>query len=629
MLDMRNQFIFSPVKTGYSDDSGQVSDRHIEFYRLRSRHVGAVALEPLYMEKGLREIPTQMGIDSDDKIAGLKKLTSAIHSEGAKVIAHLNHPGRMVNPKLPGNYYLSSTDKACENGGQPPKKMDRSDMDQVIRQFSDAAGRAESAGFDSLELQLGHGYLLAQFISPAVNDRDDEYGGSFENRIRFPMEVVRAVKQTTSLPIIIRISGDEMIPNGIHPDEMVLLGEKLAAEGIKLLHVSAGTICSTPPWFFQHMFIPKGKTWELAAKIKGELKAKGVEMGVIFVGRVNSREDVDTLLNKYNADYVAVGRGLVADHDFFGKYLGKIEGEIRPCLACAEGCLGGVKSGEGLHCVVNPLAGHETEEEFKAASASENEGKHYAVIGGGLAGMESALTLREKGHKVDLYEKEALGGQFNLAYLPPKKDSLKEIVDYYSKELEREGVNVIMEAADPDALKKNGYAAVVLATGAEPFVPPIKGLSEYSWAELLHSENRPTKQKILVIGGGLIGMEMASSLVENENEVIIVEMLPAVANGMEMIEKAMTMKKLADKDVTIYTNYKVQEVDGSTVKILGDEEVQLEDIDRIVVAAGMKSSNALKEDLEASLPVYTIGDAEKVGKAQTAIKSARLTALKL
>jgi 2,4-dienoyl-CoA reductase-like NADH-dependent reductase (Old Yellow Enzyme family) len=189
MLELRNQFILAPVKLGYSDKTGVITDRHLKFYDLRSKHIGAIDPEPLYMDTGLRELPTQIGINDDSKIKGLKKLTDLIHSNGAKVIAHLNHPGRMANPKIPGNYFWSATGKPCPNGGAVPERMSRDMMDKVIDMFVESSKRAVTSGFDIIELQFGHGYLMAQFLSPDVNDRTDEYGGSFENRVRFPLEV--------------------------------------------------------------------------------------------------------------------------------------------------------------------------------------------------------------------------------------------------------------------------------------------------------------------------------------------------------------------------------------------------------------------------------------------------------
>ncbi len=616
MLNLKNNFIMAPLKLGYSDGTGAVTDRHLSFYAARSKYLGAVALEPLYMDKGLREIPTQLGIDNDDKIDGLKKLTNIIHSSNTKIIAHLNHPGRMANPKIPGNYYLSSSDKPCENGGATPKRMDKNDIESAIRLFTGSAVRAEKAGFDILELQFGHGYLAAQFISPSVNDRTDEYGGSFENRIRFSIEVLESVKQAVNLPVIVRISGDEMIENGYHLDEMIRFVSILKEKGVEAVHVSAGTVCSTPPWFFQHMFVPKGKTWEFAKKI-----GEATGMPVISVGRIHSEEDIDHLLKENKSDYVAIGRALVADPDFVGKYLGEIDDYVRPCMACSEGCLGGVRGGTGLGCVVNPVVSFENNSVKKAGTK-----KNIAVIGGGLAGMESAITLTERGHNVRIFEKDKLGGQFNLAWLPPKKESLKEIVDYYENEIDKLGIPVSITEFSAEDLDEN-YHAVVVATGAVPAVPPIKGLKNYYWADYLLDENLPENEKIVIIGGGLIGIEMASKLVDRNNEVIVVEMLEEIARGMEMIEKKMTLAKLKAKNVKILLGYKVTEIEGDKVMISGKEKKILEGIDKIIVTAGMKSLNTLEDKLKEDTEVYVIGDARQVGKAQEAIRDAYETAL--
>ncbi len=619
MLTLRNPFIMALVKLGYSDGTGVVTQRHIDFYAPRSKHVGAVTLEPLYMDAGLRELPTQLGIDQDNKIEGLKKLTGLIHENGAKAIAHINHPGRMANPKIPGNYHWSSTDKACENGGAKPLKMDRAMMDKVVQMHVEAAQRAEKAGFDFIELQTGHGYLLAQFLSPAVNDRTDEYGGSLENRMRFPLEVVKAVVDAVELPVIARISGDEMIPNGFHVEDMKIYARELEKAGVAALHVIAGTACNTPPWFFQHMFVPKGKTWQLA----GELK-KEVNISVIFLGRIHSAEDIALLKEKYGAEYFALGRALVADPDFVGKYLGEVKGNIRPCLACAEGCLGGVKSGKGLGCVVNPQVNTQLPDLGKTGTP-----KHFAVVGGGLAGMQAAISLTQKGHQVTLFEKDELGGQFNLAWLPPQKESLKDLIDYYRTELNRLQIPVKKEEATADTVKQGNYDGVVVATGAVPAVPPIKGLKKYYWTEFLEDEQLPKGKKVLVIGGGLIGMEVASKLVDNENQVVVVEMLEEIARGMEMIEKAMTLKKLQAKGAEIITKHTVAEINGSEVKITGEEgERVISDVDHIVVAAGMRSYHPFEKE-EGMPPLYFIGDAQKVGKAQEAIREAYELALNL
>ncbi len=619
MLSLKNPFIFAPVKLGYTTGNGKVNQRHLNFYDVRSKNMGAVTYEPLYLDKGLRELPTQLGIDDDDKIEGLIVLNNSVHDNGAKAIAHLNHPGRMANPKLPGNYFLSSVDTACENRGAVPKAMDRADRLQVISLFQDAARRAEKAGFDIIELQFGHGYLMAQFISPAVNTRQDEYGGSFENRIKFPLEILENVQKAIHIPIIARISGDEMTPNGFHLEDMIRFAKILKKKGVAAIHVTAGTACSTPLWFFQHMFVPKGKTWEMAARLKKE-----VGMPVVFVGRINSAKDVDFLLNEYHADYIGLGRALVADPGFTGKYLHLVEGNIRPCPACSEGCLGGVKSGAGLGCVVNPIVGHEGENPLQPITKK----KHIAVAGGGLAGMQASISLKKRGHQVTLFEKDRLGGQFNLAWLPPKKESLKEIVDYFKNEIRDAGIEVKHEKAKVENLVGKGYDGVIIATGSVPVVPPIKGLKTYYWADFLEENNLPEDQTILVVGGGLIGIEMASKLVDLNNKVIIVEMLDEIARGMEMLEKKLTLQKLNQKNIPIHLNTKVVEINGPRVTIEKKGKTStLEGIDKIVMATGMKPVDELKAKLAGKVPLYLVGDAAKPGKAQEAIAGAYYLAL--
>jgi len=610
MLQLRNKFIMAPVKLGYSDGLGNVTPKHLDFYSQRSKHIGAVILEPLYMDSGLRELPTQLGIDNDDKIKGLKKLTDLIHSNGAKVIAHLNHPGRMANSKIPGNYFWSSSDNTCLNGGAVPKKMDREMMDKVIALFVDTAKRAVASGFDIIELQFGHGYLLAQFISPEVNDREDEYSGSFENRIKFPLEVLRAVRKTVDVPLIARISGDEMISSGFHIDEMVEFSIQLELNVINAIHVSAGSVCTTPPWFFQHMFIQKGRTWELAEIIK-----VNTNLPVIFVGRVNSIKDIELLNEKYGADYIAIGRALIADSDFVGKYLHKVSGLIRPCLACAEGCLGGVKQGKGLGCVVNPLVNTGYPKVEKAKTF-----KKFAVIGGGLAGMETAITLKERGHKIDLYEKEKLGGQFVYAPLTPHKKSMEELIPYFESELKSKGINIFFkEITDFEDIAK--YDAVVLATGSKPAVPKIEGLDKFCWAEILLKENLPENKSVLIIGGGLIGVDIATALIPKNNKITIVKRTTDFGEDMEMISKKLSLA-IMKKNQTVFSDHThIKKIEGKTVYAeRNGESIKFEDIDLIVVSPGMRSYNPLEEKLGGKVPIYVIGDAREVGKAQDAIR---------
>ena len=619
MLKLRNMFVFAPIKTGYGNGSGKVNERHIAFYKRRCKYLGAVIPEPFYLDKGLREIPTQLGIDNDDKNEGLQRLVSSIHDSGAKAIAHLSHPGRMANPNIPDNYFISSTDRSCENGGATPIRMDKNDIKQAMDLFAKAALRAKKANFDIIELQFGHGYLLAQFLSPFVNDRTDEYGGSFENRIRFPLDVLRAVKETVDLPIIARISGDEMIPGGIKLTEMTAFSKVLEKNGVHAIHVSAGTVCSTPPWYFQHMFVPKGKTWEMAGTIKQE-----INIPVIFVGQINTVEDIEKLRSEFPTDYIAVGRALIADPDFIGKYQGEVKGVISPCLACAEGCLGGVKSGQGLQCLVNPQTGKEAETVEPA-----KEPRRYAIIGGGLAGMEAAIILKERGHDVDLYEKDELGGQFNLAPLTPNKRSMAKLVPYLKERLKESGVNPIFKEAKKSDLTKK-YDGVILATGSKPSVLSIPGLDNFYWADILLKENLPENKNVLIIGGGLIGVDIATGLIPRNNKITIVKRTTDFGEDMEMIAKKLSLKMMKERDTVFSDHTYIKKIDGKTVYAeRNGEDIQFNNIDIIVVSTGMKSFNPLEEELKREIPVYVIGDAQRVGNAQDAIRDGYEVARKL
>jgi len=610
MVPLKNQFIFPPIKTGYGDGSGVVTKRHLAFYKRRARYLGAVIPEPFYMDSGLREMPTQMGIDNDDKIDGLKKLTALFHKTDTKAIAHLNHPGRMANPKIPGNYFLSSTDKPCENGGATPKRMTKEDIEKVFDLFKQSAIRAQEADFDMIELQFGHGYLAAQFLSPFVNDRQDEFGGIFEHRVRFALRTFLAVKEAVHLPIIVRISGDEMIPNGIKLPEMLEFSKLLQLAGASAIHVSAGTVCSTPPWFFQHMFVPKGKTWEMAKQIKEKVK-----IPVISVGQINEINDIEKINNEKMSDYIAVGRALVADPDFVGKYLGEVKGEIRPCLACADGCLGGVKSGQGLHCLVNPAVVAD-----EGVLKISDKPKNYAVVGGGLAGMEAALDLEKRGNQVDLFEKNKLGGQFNFAPLTPKKVSMGKLVTYYKKELEKSKVNVIYKEAEESDLIS--YDNVILATGSTPKALSIPGLDNFYWAEILLEENLPHDKKVLIIGGGLIGVDIATALILNNNKVVLVKRTVDFGEDMEAIAKALSLKMIKESGAVFSDHTFIKKIEGKTVYAeRNGEQITFEDIDVFVVSTGMESYNPLEEKLRVKVPVHVIGDAKEVGKAQDAIES--------
>ena len=615
---IKNRFIMAPVKTAYGTKSGEVTDRHLQFYRRRNRYLGAIIPEPFYLHPSLRELPVQIGIHNDDMITGLKSLAGAIHENRALAIAHLNHPGRMANPNIPGNQYLSSSDRACATGGKQPTAMDEEGIREAQTLFQSAAVRAQEAGYDFVELQFGHGYLIAQFLSENVNNRTDRYGGSWENRIRFGLEVVERVKEAISIPVTVRLSADEMTPGGLKLEDTIRLSAILQEKGADAIHVSSGSVCETPPWYFQHMSMPKGKTWEFASKFKSK-----VTIPVIAVGQINEKYDPERILRDGLADAVAIGRPLVADPDFAGKALGETKDPIRPCACCLEGCLGGVRSGKGLMCVVNPEVGKEEKKLEKATKA-----KKVAVVGGGLAGMEVALVLNERGHKVTLFEKKALGGLFDLAYRTPRKANLKKFNEYFI-DLVKEKIKVIFKDADPDELIGN-YDAVILATGSHPKTPTIPGLKEWHWAEVLEPSKTPRHKKGVVIGGGFIGAEVAEVLVKNGNDVTIIKKSEEIAPRMEVMSRNFLLRSLKELKVKILTGAHVVRKKGGTLYLsIGDKEGSIENVNFVVYTKGMVPENSLEKRLKGKVEVFLVGDCKEIGRAMDAIHSAYECALSI
>ncbi len=618
-LALSNRLVMAPVKTAFGAPDGTTTDRLIDYYRRRAEGgVGAIIVEPLFIDPAGKEHPRQLGVDGDDKVEGLGRLVDAIHRGGSLAIAHLNHAGRAANPKASGRPPEAPSEMTCPATGARAVAISVARIEEIVASFGAAARRAREAGFDAVELQCGLGYLIAQFLSSRTNRRMDGYGGGSESRQRFAREVISAVKGALGeLPLIARLSASEQAEGGLTPADGVRLARWLEEQGVAALHVASGSACDSPPWYYQHMSLPHGANAAMARKIR-----QGARVPVIAAGRLGDPDELVRLLADDSVDLVALGRPLVADPDLPRKLHDGHPERVLQCGGCLQGCLTGVKSGKGIGCIVNPELGVEGE-----APAPVTPPRRVVVVGGGPAGLTAASIAAERGHRVTLLERgEELGGQFALSHLAPGKQamsrtvaSLVRLAEQSGAELRR-GVEATAEgiaALDPDV--------VLLATGATPIVPEIPGLGAPLTGEDILSGTAEAGATVLVIGGGLVGIEVAEYLAKRGTEVVVVEMLAEIARDMEPITRKLSLKRLAALPVTVLAETRVSRLgpDGTATVASAGGPRDLGPFDTVVAAVGTRRRDELSAQLtERHLEVHVVGDAAELAQVQGAVRSA-------
>jgi 2,4-dienoyl-CoA reductase (NADPH2) len=615
-LRLSNRLLMAPVKTAFGTPDGKSTYRHEAYYRRRAEGgVGAIIVEPCYVDPQGKEHPKQLGISDYDHLESLKRLVAAIHEGGAVAIAHLNHAGRASNPKVIGTAPEAPSEVMCTLTGVTPVSMSQERIEQVVLEFAGAVRRAGEAGFDAVEIQFGLGYLIAQFLSPHTNRRWECYGGSRENRFRFAEEILAAVKSENkrSLPIVARLSASEQIPGGLEISDAIILTRFLQEHAVAALHVVGGSACESPPWYFQHMRLPLGKNLDWATTIKKE-----VNIPVIVAGRLGNPADIRAAVDGGVVDAVALGRPLVADPDLPLKMREDRDGAVIQCGACLQGCLGGVKSGEGLCCIVNPEVGFESNHLRPPATL-----KTVVVVGGGPAGMQAALSAERLGHKVILFEKSDLGGQFGLSWRPPGKAMMKRPLESLIRLLRESKVDIrtFHMATMQDILDEHPQQ-IIIATGATPIIPSIPGLDNPLTGEDVLKESSPVGERVLIIGGGMVGLETAEFLLQKGHRITIVEMLEDVARDMLPITRKLTLKVLGEARIPILTSTEVTRFAGKQAFAISDgAEKSLGEFDSVVVAVGTRSVNELEARLyRHGLEVKVIGGAKAPRQIGDAIK---------
>lgn len=629
-LELPNRFVVPPMGTNHANGDGTVSERNIAYWQTRAKGGwGLIIVEVTAIDPLGKAIPYQLGIWEDKFIDGLRRATEAVHQYGAKIAVQLHHAGRQTYRSVIGARPVAPSAVSCPVCKEIPRGLTKEEIYALIEKFGDAAWRAREAGFDMVEIHGAHGYLIAQFMSPNANKRVDEFGGSFENRMRFPLEIIRNVRRKVGrgFPLSFRFSAEERILGGRDLEESLAVARLVESAGIDVLNVSVGAYGSME-YIFATPELPPGHSLPLAAAVK-----KAVKIPVIAVGRFNEPVLAENAVQTGKADLIAWGRQSLADPELPNKVAaGQIE-EISPCIACNQGCVGYMFDPDKLlvSCLVNPFCGREVEMKIEPA----HKKKKIVVVGAGPGGLEFAWVAAACGHEVVLYEKEAVaGGQWRVGAIPPSKQTIAAAIVYYLRMCQKYGVKLKMETeATVERILAGNPDTVVLATGGEADFPPLKGIDNprVATASDVLEGNVEAGSRVVIIGGGLVGSETADFLGEQGREVTILEMLPEIAVDVQDVVRHFLLQRLYNYGVQIETETTVREITENGVKaIKNGRELHLEGYDNIIIATGARPVRALENQLQGKVSeLHVIGDAAEPRKAIDAIEEGAALAVKL
>jgi 2,4-dienoyl-CoA reductase-like NADH-dependent reductase (Old Yellow Enzyme family)/thioredoxin reductase len=630
-LRLKNRLVVPPMGTGFAAEDGTVTDRLINYHEARARGGFALITMEVTAVDGIegKGSAHQLSIFDDRFIPGFKRLVDRVHDAGAKVGVQLYHPGRVTLPAYIGGLQPVGPSSVPDPiWRQDTRELTVQDIARLVESFAQGARRAKEAGFDIVELHGAHGYLISQFMSGYANKRTDEYGGGFEGFIRFPVEIIRRVRQTVGpdFPVFFRISGDELVPMGRTVAESVEMAKRLVREGVNVIDVSIGVmessaVTSAPPDMEQ------GFNAGMAAAFK-----KALPVPVITVGRINEPDIAEEIVSSGKADLIAIGRQSLTDPEWPNKITEGRKNDIVKCISCNEGCIEGlvIWRRSMITCVQNLALGKEAE----YASPRASRRKKVLIAGGGPAGLEAARTAALWRHKVILYEKDkALGGQVNIAVIPPKKDIYSEVTLSRVKAIKELGVEIHLgEELTPDIVKQIAPDVLIIATGSKPLVPKISGIGQSNVITATEAlRGMKAGNKVIVVGGGLVGCETADYLAQQGKEVTIVEMLRHTARDIGPAARYFLRRRMKEKGIKILTSTTVEEiVDGGVRVKTGEGSQLLGTVDTVVLATGAESVNELEPKVKGIVPeVYVIGDAARPGKIMAAVEQAAELARKL
>lgn len=629
-LEIKNRIVMAAMGCGgLIQSDGKLSPRGIDYYVARAKGgSGLIITSSCRASRELEQLKIHplvpfLVVDTKINSGWLDELADGVHDYGAKVALQLSA----------GEGRVRSRKELMEIGNKPPiapstqpcfvdpnvmaNELTLKEIEHLIQAFGYAARIAKAAGMDAIELNCHGGYLFDQFQTALWNKRTDQYGGDLEARLRFLLEVIEKIKTVCGpdFPIIVKFGLTHYFEGGREIDEGLKIARRLERAGVNALCVDAGSY-ETRYWLIPSEFQPPGCTVDLA-----EMTKKVVNIPVIAVSKLGYPELAEKVLEEGKADFIALGRPLLADPDWANKVREGRPEDIRPCIGCLEGCHHRIQEGKAISCTVNPSTGKEKE----FALHPTGKKKTVFVIGGGPGGMEAARVAALRGHKVTLWEKrDTLGGNLASASAPDFKRDYRILIHYFSTQMKKLGVTIkLKKEASVELIRKMKPDVVLVATGSTPILLKVPGVGKknvITAIDLLLGKRRAGKS-VVVIGGGIVGCEAALYMAQKAKRVTIVELLDSIARDMYMINRTHLLKLLSDAKVKILTETKVLEITSEEVMIEGkDGQKSKLEADTVVLAVGLRPNDELISKLRGKVKeLYSIGDCMEPRKVIDAI----------
>lgn len=625
-MEIRNRIEFPAMGTKMVKDEKVVTDQLINYHAARSLGGNGLNFTEVCSVYDKAAPKNFLALSDDKYIPGMKKLADAIHEGGAKAGVQLWLGGSAVLFGDQTSMVVVPSDFKVEGTDYVIKAASKEIINECIKAFGDAAKRAVEAGYDTVEFHAGHNYTPHSFLSKAFNKRMDEYGGSLENRARFLLECIKSIRENIpeDMPLFMRIDAhDDCVEDGLTIEEVIQFCKWAKEAGVDVLDVSRGNFSSAavkyevPP-----VDVPRGFNVENAARIKKE-----TGMITVAVGRINDPEQADEIIRSGKADMVVMGRAQLADPEFCNKAKNGNVDDIVRCVGCNQGCYDGFTNPDApfITCMRNPALGREAE---FVINKTDNP-KNVLIVGGGVAGLEAAIELKDRGHNPILCEaSDSLGGQFVLAGAAPRKEEMKEAAIAMGEMAKRKGVEIKLSTpVDAEVIKDINPDEVIIAAGAEPIKLNVPGanLPHVTNSHDILAGKAKVNGDIVVIGGGLVGLEVAEYLSGNVNKITVVEMLNEVAKDLGQLRKICVMESLYHEGIKTITEAKCVEIKEKSIVIDRNGVVEEVPCDSVIVAIGARSRNfeSISDYCkENNIPYHVIGDAVRARRALNCIEEA-------